>query len=250
MKVLAKLLLTVFLFPGSLAADGLSDLRTTLPKLTSDQPITARVEISTRSSGGESDKQQKAIGDSTVLVRLGAAGLTLSWTPEQIRQSRRAAAEKTANPDAPKSSLATLTALDANEALNLLDAAEPLLLVLDQATLLEDKAITYHGAAAHRLFLQLDLKLPEEGRKAAKSSTANLTLWVGADGVPLAADRDIRVRFSKFFLSYTIHEHVVREYQMAAGHLVMTHVVHDSSGSGLGHTEESHSTYTVTLLPN
>ena len=249
MKALLRLL-PVLLLPGSLAADGLTDLRASLPKLTSTQPLTARVEITTRRSGGESDKQQKADGVSAVVVRLDAAGLALSWTPEQIRQTRRAAAEKTANPDAPKSSLATLAALEADEALNLLDAADPLRLSLDKATLLEDKPLTYQGQPAHRLFLQLDLKLPEEGRKAAKSTSAHLTLWVSAAGVPLAGDRDIRIRFSKFFLTYTVREHTVREYEMAAGHLVVKHTVQESFGSGLGHVEESHSSITVKLLSN
>ena len=249
MKTFAALLF-VFLLPDAASADGLSDLRTTLTKLTSAQPLSAQVEINTRSAGGESDKQKKAAGVSTVLVRLGPAGMALSWTPEQIRQSRRAAAEKIANPDAPKSNLATLAALDAGEALNLLDAAEPLRLSLDKATLIEDKTLTYRGQPAHRLFVQLDLKLPEEGRKAAKSVSANLTLWVGADGVPLAADRDLRIRFSKFFLSYNVREHAVREYQIAAGHLIVTHTVQESYGSGLGHVEESHSTISLKLLPD
>lgn len=249
MKAILRLL-PILLLPGALAADGLSDLRATLPKLMSDQPVSARVQITTRRSGGESDKQQKADGVSTVLVRLDGAGLSLSWTPEQVRQTRRAAAEKIANPDAPKSSLATLSALEADEALNLLDAADPLRLSLDKATLLEDKPVTYRSQPAHRLFVQLDLKLPEEGRKAAKSTSANLTLWVNADGVPLAADRDIRIRFSKFFLSYTVHEHAVREYQMVNGHLVVMHTVQESYGSGLGHVEESHSSITVKPLPN
>ncbi len=243
-----KVFLLLLLLPGTLAADGLSDLRVRLPGLTSDQPLSARVEISTRQAGGESDKQHKADGVSAVVVRLGPAGLALSWTPEQVRQSRRAAAEKNANPDAPKASLATLAALDAGEALNLLDAADPLRLSLDKATLLQDTPMSYHGQPAHRLFIRLDLKLPEEGRKAAKSVNANLTVWVGADGVPLASDRDIRIRFSKFFLSYTVHEHAVREYQMASGHLVVRHTVQESYGSGLGHVEESHSTITVKLL--
>lgn len=241
-------LLPILLLPGSLAADGLTDLRTALPKLTSDQPISARVEIRTRRSGGETEKQQKADGVSTVGVRLDASGLTLNWTPEQIRQTRRAAAEKAANPDAPKSSLATLGALEADEALNLLDAADPLRLSLDKAKLLEDKALTYEGQPAHRLFLQLDLKLPEEGRKAAKSVSANLTLWVSAAGVPLAADREIKIRFSKFFLSYTVREHTVREYELVSGRLVVKHMTQESFGSGLGHVEESHTTTAVKLF--
>ena len=132
MKALLRLL-PVILLPGSLAAEGLTDLRASLPKLTSNSSDHRPGRDHDATLGGETDKQEKADGVSAVLVRLDAAGLALSWTPEQIRQTRRAAAEKAANPDAPKASLATLAALEADEALNLLDAADPLRLLLDKA---------------------------------------------------------------------------------------------------------------------
>ncbi len=244
-KLLALLLLG---FSTSLAADGLSDVCATLQKLESDRPLSARVEIKTHQSGGESDKQKQSEGVSAVIVRIGAQGLDLSWTPEQIKQSRAAAWEKNAHPDAPKSHLATLTALQADEALDLLDAADPLRRWLEKATLLEDKPNDHQGKPVRRLMIRLDLKLPEEGRKAMKSSAALLQLWLGPDGVPVAADRDIRIRFSKFFLSYRVHEHETREYQNVGGRLIVTRASHDSYGSGLGHSEESHSTTTVTPL--
>lgn len=249
MKPSAKLLpLLFFGFATSLAADGLTDVRALLQKLESDRPLRARVEIKTHRSGGESDKQKQAEGVSAVIVRTGAQGLDLNWTPEQIKQSRQAAWEKSAHPDASKSSLATLTALEADEALDLLDAADPLRRWLEKATLLEDKPDHYQGKPARRLLVRLDLKLNEEGRKAMKSSTAILQLWLGADGVPVAADRDIQIRFSKFFLSYRVREHETREYQNAGGRLIVARASHDSYGSGLGHSEESHSSTTVTLL--
>ncbi|MEP6936490.1 MAG: hypothetical protein ABI871_00305 [Chthoniobacterales bacterium] len=218
-------------------------------RLQSDQPLRARVEIKTRNLGGESDKQkQQAEGTSSVIVESGPQGLKLSWSPEQIKQSRKAAWEKTANPDAPKSKLATLTALDAGEALNLLDAADPLRRWLENALLQEDKPDAFEGKSARLLVIRVDLRLNEEGRKAMKSSEAVLKLWLDGNGVPMGLDRDIHIRFSKFFLSYRVREHETREFQGAGGRLCVTRASHDSSGSGLGHSEESHSTTNVTLL--
>lgn len=251
MKAGAKLLFLFFLgLSTSLAADGLTDVRATLQQMGNVGPFSARVEIKTHRSGGESEKQKQSDGVSSVIVRTGALGLDLSWTPEQIKQSRQAVWEKRAHPDAPKSNLTTLTALEADEALDLLDAADPLQRWLENATLLEDKPEHYQGKPARLLRIQLDLKLPEEGRKAMKSSTAILELWLGPDGIPVAADRDIRIRFSKFFLSYRVREHETRAYQNIGGRLIVTRATHDSYGSGLGHSEESHSTTTVMPLPN
>src|SRR5947207_172485 len=62
------LLLPLLLAPTFLFADGLSDVRATLQKLQSDQPLRARVEIKTRHSGGESSKQKQSESVYSVIV--------------------------------------------------------------------------------------------------------------------------------------------------------------------------------------
>ena len=241
--------LSLLLSPTLLFADGLSDVRTTLQKLQSDLPLRARVEIKSRHSGGESNKQRQFGGDSIVAVESGADGLKLIWSADEVRQSRKAAWAEVANPDAPKSDLGTLKALDAAQALNLLDAADSLRRGLERATLLEDKPDTHKGKPARLLVLRIDLGLDEEERKALKSSETYLKLWLDDDGVPLAMERDVQAKFSRFLIGFRIHEHDTRTYQRAGGRLVVTRATHDTSGAGLGHTEEAHITINVTLLP-
>jgi hypothetical protein len=88
---------------------------------------------------------------------------------------------------------------------------------------------------------------PEE-RKALKSSEAVLKLWLDGEGVPLAMESDIQARFSKFLIGFRVHEHETREFQRAGGRLTVTRASKDSSGAGLGHSDESHTSTTVTLL--
>jgi len=247
-RCVKKFLFLLLAIPTPLFADGLTDLRATLQKLQSDQPLRARVEIRTRHSGGESDKQKESQAISTVIVESGPQGLTLSWSPDQIKQSRKAAWAERANPDAPKSDLAALKALEAGDALNLLDAADPLRRGLEKAVLQEDKRDNYQGKPARLLIVKVDLGLDEEERKALKSSEAILKLWLDGDGVPLGMERDIQARFSKFLIGFRVHEHETREFQRAGGRLVVTRASKDSSGSGLGHSDESHTTTSVTLL--
>ena len=61
-------------------------------------------------------------------------------------------------------------------------------------------------------------------------------------------DRDIQARFSKFLVGFKVHEHETREFQRAGGRLVTTSATKESTGSGLGHSDESHTTTSVTLL--
>lgn len=242
--------LLLFATPALAGADALGDLRATLQRLQSDQILRARVEIKTQRVGGESGNPKQAAGDSSVVVESGGgSGLRMSWSSGQIRQSRQAAAARSAHPDAARSDVATLTALEANDALDLLDAAEPLRRALEGAALLEDKPDAYKGQPTRLLVIRLDLRLAEEGRKALKESDATLKLWLDRAGQPLGMDHDLRLRFSKFFLSYRVHDEEVREYQIAGGRLMVARSQHDNFGSGLGHTEESHTTTTVTLLP-
>jgi hypothetical protein len=243
-----SLLLLLLTAPTLLCADGLTDVRATLQKLQSDQPLRARVELKTRRSDGESNKQKQSEGVTSVIVESGAEGLKLSWSPDQIKQSRKAAWAETANPDAPKSDIATLKALEAGQALNLLDAADPLRRGLEKAVLLEDKPDTHKGKPVRLLVIRIDLGLDEEARKAMKSSEAILKLWLDGDGVPVALERDVQARFSKFLIGFKIHDHETREFQRAGGRLVTTHATKESSGSGLGHSDESQTTTIVTLL--
>jgi hypothetical protein len=63
-------------------------------------------------------------------------------------------------------------------------------------------------------------------------------------------DRNIEAKFSKFLIGFKIHEHETREVPRAAGRLVTTSSTKESSGSGFGHSEESRTNITVTLLSN
>jgi hypothetical protein len=231
-----------------LFADGLTDVRATLQKLQSDQPLRARVEIKARHSGGESSKQKQSDSVSSIIVESGGDGLKLSWPPDQIKASRKAVWAETANPDAPKSDIAELKALEAGDALNLLDSADSLRRGLERASLLEDKSDKYKGKAARLLVLRIDLALDEEARKALKSSDATEKLWLDSDGIPIAMDRNIEARFSKFLIGFKIHEHETREFQRAGGRLVTTYSTKENSGSGFGHSEDSHTTIAVALL--
>jgi hypothetical protein len=208
------------------------------------------VEIKTRHSGGESSKQKQSDTVSSVIVESGGDGLRLSWSPDQIKASRKAAWAETTNPDTPRSDISTLKALEAGHALNLLDAADPLRRGLERAPLLEDKSDTHKGKPARLLVIRIELALDEEERKALKSSEAIEKLWLDSDGIPIAMDRNIEAKFSKFLIGFKIHEHETREFQRASGRLVTTSSTKESCGSGFGHSEESLTTITVTLLPD
>jgi hypothetical protein len=178
-----------------------------------------------------------------VIVESGADGFKLSWSPDQIKASRKAAWTEATNPDAPKSDIATLKTLEPGQALNLFDAADALRRHLERARLLEDKSDTYKGKPVRLLVIRLELALDEEERKALKTSDAIEKLWLDADGIPIGMDRTIDAKFSKFLIGFKIHEHETREFQRAGGRLVTVLSTKENSRSGFGHREEGHTIF-------
>lgn len=242
------LYLLLWLSPVALFADGLTDLRAALQKMQGGQALRARIEVKTRRQGGEKDDQKQSQGVVAVIAEIGPRGLLLNWSPEQIRQSRQVARDQAADPDAARSGVSALTTLAADDAADLLDYAEPLLLLLEKAVLQEDKPDTYQGKPARLLLLKPDLQMNKEERKAVKSADAALKIWLDPEGLPLGMEQDIKVHASKFFMKFNFSAREVREFQRTAGRLVVRSASRDNSGAGFGHRNESHTTTTVTVL--
>ena len=57
-----------------------------------------------------------------------------------------------------------------------------------KASPVEDKPETYEGQEAHRLVFRFEPRLPWTEQYYARRKEGRLTIWVSADGVPLASE--------------------------------------------------------------
>jgi hypothetical protein len=239
------------LAPPSLHADRLSDLRATLERLRGDSPVKAQIAVR-RVRKADDDEEKKAgqtIEEVTVTAEHGAQGLQLTWGPQLLAAARKAARQKAANPDAPVAQGADLAVLDAEEAFDLLDAAEPLLLDLDRAVLAEDKVEPRGGKPTRVLVVTPHDGLSTSDRKALKSREDVLKIWLDDDGVPVALDRNTKLKFSKFLISFSFSRHLVSTFTVVGDRLVAVSTSEESSGAGFGQSEDTRQTTKVTLLP-
>lgn len=226
MRPALPLLLTAAL---SLRADALTDLRTALKGLPATHPVQASVDcqVWSRSGGG---KQPKIVqGRAQARLEDGPGGLKLGWDRSEL--ARVEAAEKAKDEGPGKA----LQALGIERAESLLDAAKALLQDLDGAQIQEDRPEAWQGHPARLLVLKLEPKdLDADDRKHLKSFSRILKVWLGPDGLPLAASEQMDMKLSVMFIGVELHHAESRAFVRVGDRLVATHDEAQDSGSGAG----------------
>lgn len=223
-----------------LAANGLDALRTRLRGAPAADPIKASVSFENWSSQGDAKKPVLSQGRVNAWVECGPQGLRLFWGRDLLRRARQEAQALNENPELPTP---TRDAMRGLEALGLQDCFEPaphLLQDLDRAQLLEERADTLDGVACRLLRLKLEPRLPERTRKYVKELDATAKVWVDAEGWPLAAETQFKVR-GKALLVVSFSSDEKDEYRFArvGGRLVTVRHASENSSSGAGESARS-----------
>lgn len=249
-RTLAPLAALVALLASAapLHADRLTDLRATLARLKAETPVKAQLAVRSVEKNSGDDEAKTSTGEATVIAEHGREGLRLSWPAQQVAEARKAARQKAANPDAKEEKGVELGAIDADDALKYLDAAEPLALALEGATLAEDKVEARAGKPTRVLVVKPRDGLSASDRKSLKSREDVLKVWLDEAGNPIAADRSTKLKFSKLLIAITISVRESRAFARVGDRLLVTSAIEESSGSGLGQTGETRKTVRVTVL--
>ncbi len=249
-RALAVLAAALLLLSSTRAhADPLSDLRASLQKLAGEQPIKAQIVVKNTVKNNDEGQAQQTVEEGTVVAEDGPQGLRLSWAPQQILESRKAEWQKAANPDAPAQHNSSLSVLGAKDAADLLGYAEPLRLLLEGATLVENKVEPRNGKPGRLLVLHPRDGLTASEKKSLKDREDVLKVWLDEAGLPVALDRSVKLKFSKFFISFAVSVHEARAFTRLGDRLLVTQWSEESSGSGLGQTGESRKAMRVTPVP-
>jgi len=228
-------LVTLLLLAPALRADGLADLRAALQKLPATQSVHATAQVNLWSRNGKGKSAKITQGQAHLRLQETPSGLGLEWDQAELH---RIQAASDAKDQGPKRAMGTL---DAEKATALLDAAKSLLQGLKNASLQQDRADTWQGHPARLLVFTVDdLKdMTESDRKHLKSYTRTVNVWMGADGVPLAAKSQMDLKGSFFLISFESHTEASRTYTRVGDRLVATHEETLDSGSGAGESSES-----------
>ncbi|HJU83484.1 MAG TPA: hypothetical protein VJ600_04685 [Holophagaceae bacterium] len=227
---------------ASLHADALSDLQETLKKLEGREPVKVQADYQFWNQDTEDKKPKVTQGQAQAFIEDGPSGLRLGWSRQELEQldaaSRKGKAARNAKTQA-------LGAFSAGKAEEVVDGARTLLEALEGATVAEDRQEAWQGHPARLLVLKLDPHMDEGERKHIKRLDKVLKLWLGPDGVPMAAEEQLDLKGSFFLISFEMHRKASRSYLRAGGRLLLTREESEESGSGMGQSQQQKSVLTA-----
>jgi hypothetical protein len=242
-----RITLLLFLFSSLLHADTLSDLKQRLTTLNGATPVAAKVDYEFSNEEGD-DFSVKTEGRASARVEDGVDGITITWTRDLIAQVEEEARDQGGAGVKKPGARRAVGAIGPMMAHDHLDAAAGLLRTLSQAELLEERRDTWEGQPATLLVMKVTPKLNAQARKYLKELTVTGRLWIGADGLPLAAEMK-QFQKGRAFLVITFEATERQEFRYATvgDRLVVLRHAKENQGSGAGQHSRSKDLTTVQL---
>ncbi len=173
--------------PRAARADELAELAAALARFPATDEVQGTLELQvTRQSTEERWADQSR---AVVEVEESAQGLRVGLPRSGSRQALQELRAQILDPSKRTPTYNALQALSLNEVSGDLDCAAVLAQDISLAHLVEIKAAAYLGKPARLVVLTLPPRLSEEARKHIKTAESRLSIWVGSDGLPLAAEK-------------------------------------------------------------
>jgi len=229
-------------------ADSQLDLKSALARLGGREAVKARVDYQIARTEGAAEKQAGEEGRATVAVEDGSAGMRIFWSKAVIQAVNDEHVAQDRDPDKRAPIQRAMDELSATRLNGYLNAAPELLRKLEGAQLLEETAGAWEGQPARILTFKLTPHLNERSRKYVKEIEITARLWIGADGVPMAAENRTRLRGRALLvISFESSETEEFRFREAGDRLVVLQHVREASGSGGGENSHEKTTANLTL---
>ena len=243
MKTLGFALLLSAALP--LAADPLGDVRAALAKLTARDPIKATVEIdrSTKNDGRFGNENQ--VGKLAVDVEGDANGFRIGIPRPLMDQIGREAQARARNPKAPSPGIHALRELEFLEMMDAVDTASGLQRLLEGAKVISETSGTWQGKPVRVMVLRAADRDDGEGKE--KITENRVTLWLGPDHVPVAAEHLFALKISVLLLKGELKSKKSWHLAQAGDRLVRMRYEETQSASGLGQKQNEQVVATLRL---
>ena len=240
-RLILPLLLSALVLPALARADAVSDLRTSLGRLQATQPLAATLKVGSTVKS-EDDKTTHA--QLQVSVASGKNGLSMRFAPDLLQRASSEAAVHAKNKDAPTPIEDLLGKLSPVSVQPMVDFAPALLRQIDGARLASQSDEVHDGQPAHLLVFEMPLPASASKQMTIKHYTGQIMVWLGADGVPVAARNAIQLKGRKFLISIEFGNTTDYRLGVVGTRLVVmsrrseeTHSVFGKSGSSVTEAE-------------
>jgi hypothetical protein len=247
MKFVALALSLAFAVAAS--ADTLTDLRTALALLRATTPAQATFDLQRFRKASGRFANNESSGAVSVTVSTDANGLQLTFPPELMAKANKEANDREADPKASTASRAAIAELDATSVAESLDFRESLLRLLSIGKTQSESRVMWRGVPARLVLLKLTPRLPKEATSIwhVNFSQDQLSLWIGADNLPLAAERVAKGSAGFLFLKGEMTTREAWTFAHFADRLVVARYENSFAGSGFGQKGEGKTVQTLTL---
>ncbi len=182
-----------------LHADALADVRGALSRLVATTPIRATFELQRNEIDEGKFANNKSGGKAAIELEAEGQSFKLVIPKSMLDQVGRELDARARNPDLPTPTERALDDISTVVAAESIDGAPSLLRMLDEAKVVSDAAGTWAGKPARVLVLRLADRIPKTPGKVTMQEN-KLTLWLGSDHVPLAAEHIRQLKFSFLIL--------------------------------------------------
>lgn len=224
----------------------IAELDAALARFTAREPVQARFTVRYDSVSGDGKDASRRGGEVSGEVSEGAAGLTLSWPRALVDQAREEDRKAASDPEVKTPARDAIGQVRAFDLAGRLDAASRLRQALLGASLVEEKQDAVDGTPARLLVLRLDPTLSKRDRKYVREVESTGKVWLGADGVPLAAEVHSRLSGRAFLvITFSTDQRETWRFEAAGDRLVAVRHEEHMKSEGAGEKGERS---TVTTL--
>jgi hypothetical protein len=228
--------------------DPIARLVGALARLPATTPVRARVEHRVTFTQGDEEPAPPA-GTATATASSGPEGLRVAWSPSLLARAEAEERGRLQDPDAHTPTRDAIGDLRTLGLARALDAVPEMLRSLDDAKVLEDGVEPFEGAPTRVLLLQVKPAIASRDRKYVKDVEATARVWLGPDGVPLAADRRVLLKGRIFLIiTFEIEQKETLRFGRSGDRLVVLRHESDSRSSGAGERRDRHAVTTLTLM--
>ena len=240
-------LVGTFFLPATVRADRLIDLRSRLRSVSPATPLRARIEITHRELAGEGRDARATETRERIDAEVGPHGLRLALSPEQVATVQEAIRKSRLATEAPRAQL--VGAVPPTVVMNLVDAAFPLLVLIESATLISDSPDPHGGPDGRILVFTLTSRLTREEAARLKEVDESVKIWLDGDGWPVASHETLRAKATKAFSRFDFEMSTKIDYGRVPGRLFATDRKESFKSVAKGFTEETTTHLRVSLVP-
>jgi len=230
-------------------ADVVTDMRAAVSQLHATKPIHVSIDVQRSRKNEGRFANQQFTGNASLDVVEDDAGLHITFPRALLDRADRESREHTADPRKQTPTRAAVNDTEATEIADAINFAPPFLRLLDTATRLSETRGVRDGRPVRIVVLKITPKLLPEATSifSVKFTEDKMTVWLGDDNIPVAAERVQRGTAGFLFIKGQMTSRSSWTFTHYADRLVVLRDDSSYAGSGFGQRGEGRSVQVVTV---